>query len=176
MMKTPAVAAPSALSLWLQRHLSAYMHASFAQQALDARMERKWALLKKDHAQHCAPYIMQQAYAYEALQTLVYQHHHTLFAQQSKQSILVNDRYPCTIGFQPLCPVLAKPSLATCPKIIQALREISPSFVRTSSEVNTPYLFSLPSDDSRIRQAEKIGLEIIRDQTFFIQLPKTLHQ
>ena len=176
MMKTSSVAVPSALSLWLQRHLSAYMHASFAQEALDARLEQKWAREKKNHAQKCAPYIMQQAYAYEALQTLVYQHHHTLFAQQSKRTILVNDRHPCTIGFQPLSPVLAKPSLANCPKIIQALRKISPSFVRTTYEINTPYLFSLPSDDSRIRQAQKIGLEIIRDQTFFIQLPKTLHE
>jgi phage host-nuclease inhibitor protein Gam len=74
-----------------------------------------------------------------------------------------------TIGFRTGTPKVEKDKRVTWEAVLEDLKAIDETFVRTKQEPNKDAIIAQRNDDKTMFKLNKIGLHVVQDETFFVE-------
>lgn len=105
--------------------------------------------------------------AFEVVQVYATENRDTLFG---KKKSLENSHG--VLGFRTGTPKLKTRKGFTWGAVLELVKTIAPSFVRTSEEVAKDRLLADRESEEVVALMPRIGVEVVQDETFYIELKK----
>lgn len=142
-----------------------FAEASCKIKELEAREELQLLEVRKTFEKEAEALLEQKQNAMEKLEAFGLHNKDELF--QKKKSM---DLHHGIIGFRTGTPKVSKPRSVTWNKVIEALNENKPQFLRTRIEVDKDKIIASRDDQQVMHELAEVGVSVVQDETFFITI------
>ena len=132
-------------------------------------LETEMASIREKYAGELAYLDEQKKNMQEIIQTYCREQKETLFSKRRSLSTLYG-----TVGYRLGTPKLKPQRGSNWPAVLQQLKEKLPQYVRTTEEPAKDLLLADRNKEALAPLLKDIGLLVVQEETFFIELKKTL--
>lgn len=135
---------------------------------INAAMDVQITAIRKKYATRLAEEEKQHTESFDIVQAFATENRDTLFCK--KKSI---ENSHGILGFRTGTPKLKTRKGFTWGAVLELIKTIAPSFIRTSEEVAKDRLLADRDSEEVVTLMPRIGLEVVQNETFFIELKKS---
>lgn len=138
-------------------------------QKINASMDAEFTKIREKHADQLAELASTKQQAYEVVQVYAVEKRETLFGKRKSQ-----ENAHGVFGFRTGTPKLKTKKGLTWAGVLELLKAHAPksSYIRTVQDVAKDKLLADREDKKVIDLLPKIGVEVVQDESFFIELKK----
>lgn len=144
-----------------------YATSDAAVQGVTARMDQEITRIREKYAERLAEYGAQRDKAFEVLQAYATENKDTLFTKRKS----VESAHG-VFGFRTGTPKLKTLKGFTWAAVTNLCRELLPAYIRTTEETAKDKLLADRGKEEVAALFPKIGIEVVQDETFFVELKK----
>lgn len=134
---------------------------------INATMDAEFTKIREHHADKLAELATDREQAYEVVQVYATENRDTLFAKRKSA-----ENTHGVFGFRTGQPKLKMKKGLTWGGVLELLKLHNKDFIRTVEEVAKDRLLDERKNDEVIELMPKIGVEVVQDETFYIELKK----
>lgn len=134
---------------------------------INATIDAEFTKIRERYADKLAELATAREQSYEVVQVYATENRDTLFAKRKSA-----ENSHGLFGFRTGTPKLKTKKGLTWGGVLELLKLHNTSFIRTIEEVAKDKLLSDRDNDAVIELMPKIGVEVVQDETFFIELKK----
>ncbi len=134
---------------------------------INAAMDVQFTAIRDKYANKLAQLSCDKDSAFEVVQAYATENRETLFSK--KKSLETSHG---VVGFRTGTPKLKTRKGFTWSAVLELVKTVAPSFVRTSEEVAKDRLLADRDSDEVKALMPRIGVEVVQDETFYIELKK----
>lgn len=149
--------------------MAAYANAEESEREIDAMLQSEMARIREKYAGELAWLQEQKVSMAELIQTYCREQKSILFSKRRSLSTLYG-----TVGFRLGTPKLKTLKGSNWPSVLTQLKERLPQYVRTIEEPAKDLLLSDRTKEHLAPLLKEIGLQVVQEETFFIELKKSL--
>lgn len=149
--------------------LAAYIKAEASIAKINADLDLKFSQLRDEKADELAKLEAEKNEAFYQVQTFALQNKETQFSK--KKSI---DLSHSTIGFRMSTPKIKILKGFTEKAVTKLLERLAPEYVRKTVEIDREKLIANRNKEGMKAKMKDYGVEVVRDETFYIELKKEI--
>lgn len=154
----------------MQDALTAYAKADARIVKINADLDVQMTELRKKRAEELAQLEAEKEAAFDIVQAWGCENKETLFVKKRSMELTHG-----TVGFRTGTPKLKTRKGFTWPAITNLLKEFLPAYVRTVEEPAKDKLLADRDNEEVAPLLEKVGVEVVQDETFYIELKKEVN-
>lgn len=151
----------------METAMAHYATADAEMAKINAAMDVQFTAIRDKYAARLAQLACDKDSAFEVVQVYATENRDTLFG---KKKSLENSHG--VLGFRTGTPKLKTRKGFTWGAVLELIKTIAPSFVRTSEEVAKDRLLADRESEEVVALMPRIGVEVVQDETFYIELKK----
>lgn len=151
--------------------LTAYAKADASIVKINADLDVKFTKLRDEKADELAKLETEKSEAFDLVQAFALENKDTQFSK--KKSLELSHG---VIGFRIGTPKLKNKKGFTWAAVINLLKEFLPGYVRTVDEPAKDKLLADRNDEAVAPLLEKVGVEVVQDESFYIELKKEVSE
>ncbi len=151
----------------MESAMTAYANADAEIAKINAAMDVQFTNIRDKYAARLSELSKQRTEAFDIVQVYATENRETLF---SRRKSLENNHG--VFGFRTGTPKLKTRKGFTWGAVLELVKTIAPSFIRTSEEVAKDRLLADRDSDEVQALMPRIVVEVVQDETFFIELKK----
>lgn len=151
----------------METAMAQYATADAEMAKINAAMDVQLTAIRDRYAARLSELGRQRTDAFDLVQVFATENRDTLF---SRKKSLENSHG--TLGFRTGTPKIKTRKGFTWGAVLELARTIAPGFVRTSEEVAKDRLLADRDSDEVQALMPRIGVEVVQDETFYIELKK----
>lgn len=150
-----------------EKAMSEYAQADTRLQSINAKMEAEMNKIRAKYAEDVAALEHVKDEQFRVVEQYAVEHRAELF-QDKKKVELVHGAF----GFRAGIPKLKAASGFTWASVVERCREFLPDYVRATYEVAKSKLLADRNSEDVKAQFEKVGIEVVAEEKFFIEIKK----
>lgn len=154
-------------SAQMENAMADYAIADAEQVKINAQMDVQFTAIRDKYATRLAELAEHKEKAFETVQAYAMENRETLF---SKRKSVENSHG--VFGFRIGTPKLKTKRGFTWGAVLELLKQQAPQFIRTTEDVAKDKLLADRDTDDVSVLMPKVGIEVVQDETFFIELKK----
>jgi phage host-nuclease inhibitor protein Gam len=151
--------------------LAAYAKADAGIVKINADLDVKFTRLREEKADELATLDAEKSEAFELVQAYAMENKETQFAKRKSMELPHG-----IIGFRIGTPKLKNKKGFTWASVTNLLKEFLPAYVRTVDEPAKDKLLADRNDEAIAPLLDKVGVEVVQDETFYIELKKEVSE
>jgi phage host-nuclease inhibitor protein Gam len=144
-----------------------YASADAAVQEITARMDQEITQIREKYADQLAELGEQRAKSFETMQSFAFENKEALFTKRKS----VESAHG-VFGFRTGTPKLKTLKGVTWAAVTNLCKELLPEYIRTTEETAKDKLLADRGKEEVAALFPKIGIEVVQDETFYIELKK----
>lgn len=151
--------------------LTAYAKADASIVKINADLDVKFTKLRDEKADELAKLEAEKSEAFDLVQAFALENKETQFSK--KKSLELSHG---VIGFRIGTPKLKNKKGFTWAAVTNLLKEFLPGYIRTVDEPAKDKLLADRNDEAVAPLLEKVGVEVVQDEAFYIELKKEVSE
>ena len=151
----------------MEEAMAAYASADAETAKINAAMDVQFTAIREKYSTRLTELAARKQQAFDTVQAYATENRDTLFAK--RRSL---DNSHGTFGFRTGTPKLKTRRGFTWAAVLELLRGTAPSYIRTSEDVAKDRLLADRDTPEVAALMPRIGVEVVQDETFFIELKK----